>query len=94
MYFNIGIHRHPKPEKKHLLIASMKRFEEAMRKHNGCREVYQLEDENSGALVGLAIWDSKDDFLVARPHIFKAIENDPFDEWEDSEPEGFRLVRV
>ncbi|MBL0062704.1 MAG: hypothetical protein IPP40_14780 [bacterium] len=94
MFVSIGIHRHPKPEKRELLIDSMRRFGAAMRGCKGLVDVYQLEDKESGALVGLAIWETREDWLAARPAMIEAVKDDPFDEWEDSEPEGFRLQPV
>ncbi len=64
MFVAIGIHR-PYPEKEALLIDSMRRFGEVMKKQKGLRQVHQLRDERSGALVGLAIWDSKEDWEAA-----------------------------
>lgn len=94
MFISIGIHRHPKIDKRELIIDSMRRFGEAMKQCKGFREVYQLEDKNSGALVGLAIWESYEDWFAAREFTLNAIKDDPFDEWEDSVPEGFRLSPV
>lgn len=94
MFVSIGIHRHPKPEKRDLIIDSMRRFGAAMKQCKGLREVHQLADSDSGALVGLAIWDSREDWLAAREITLAAIKDDPFDEWEESPPEGFRCTPV
>ncbi|NUO20155.1 hypothetical protein HUU59_11965 [bacterium] len=94
MFVSIGIHRHPKPEKRDLLIDSMRRFGAAMKTCKGLRDVYQLEDKDTGALIGLAIWETKEDWLAARPVMLEAIKDDPIEEWEESEPEGFRCTPV
>jgi hypothetical protein len=93
MYFHLAIHR-PYPEKKHLMLDSMRRLGEALKQQPGLREVYQLEDANSGALVGLAIWDSEEDLKRARPIAWEVIKNDDHEAWEPAPPQVFSLTKA
>jgi heme-degrading monooxygenase HmoA len=93
LYVNISIHR-PHPDKERLLIDSMHRYGEAAKKQRGLVSVQTLKDEKTGELVGLAIWDSKESFLAARPALMKATENDDFDAWEKEPIRGHRLAPV
>lgn len=64
----------------------MHRFGEAVKNQLGLREVLTLRDLQSGTLVGLAVWDSKESKLAARPVMAKAVEGDDFDSWEEKKP--------
>lgn len=88
MFFHLSIHR-PKPGKEKDLIASMRRFGEACMKHDASRGANVLHDEEKGTLIGLAVWDSKEEWEEAIPSIRKVVENDPFEEWEEAPPEVF-----
>jgi hypothetical protein len=51
----------------------MHRFGEAQKNQPGLREVHALRDEKTGCIVGLAIWNSKEDWLAARDRVAPAI---------------------
>jgi heme-degrading monooxygenase HmoA len=93
MFVSIGIH-YPRPGKEKELIDSMGRFGAAMKGKPGFRQAFSLQDRDSGALVGLAIWDSREQWEAAHPAMLEAIKEDPFDEWEDTPPEVFHLDEV
>lgn len=93
MFVHIGIHR-PKPGKEHLLIESMHRFGDSMKGAKGLQRAHALRDKESGVLLGLAVWDSKEDWEAARPAMIEAVKDDPFEEWEDNPPEVFHLEEV
>ena len=93
MFINISIHE-PKPEYEELLIDSMHRYGEAVMKAPGSREVHTLKDSRTGNLVGLAIWESKDDYLAARPALMEAVKDDNFDLWEAKPIEGYHLEKA
>ena len=93
MFIHIAIHR-PHADKQQDVIASMHRFGAAARSQAGLREVHTLRDQQSGALVGLAIWDSQEAWQAARPAMWDAVKDDPFGEWEDAPPEIFHLEAV
>jgi len=90
MFVSISVHR-PKPDKENLLIDSMHRYGEAAKKQKGLQSVHTLKDERSGELIGLAIWDSEDSYLAARPALSKVTEGDDFDSWEAEPVRGHRL---
>jgi hypothetical protein len=93
MFFHTSIHP-PKPGKEKDLIDSMHRFGEACMLHDASRGANTLFDEERAVLVGVAVWDSKQDWEEAIPKIRKSVENDPFDEWEDTVPEVFHAEVV
>ncbi len=92
MFVHMSIHQ-PKAGKEELLIASMHRFGEAAKTQPGLQQVHTLRDAESGALIGLAIWDSKEAMIAARPVLMEATKDDDFEAWEDSVT-GYRLEEV
>jgi hypothetical protein len=93
MFVHIAIH-HPKAGQESPLIDSMHRFGAAMQGQPGLHEVYTLQDHQSGTLIGLALWDTQASMLAARPLMAQAVQNDPFDEWEDEDPIVYTLETV
>jgi heme-degrading monooxygenase HmoA len=93
LYVIISIH-HPHPDKERLVIDSMDRYGEAAKRQHGLISVDTLKDENTGELVGLAIWDSKESFLAARPALMEATANDDFESWEKEPIRRHRLIPV
>jgi len=90
MFVHMSIHR-PKPGKEEFLIDSMHRFGAAMQGADGFQWAHALKDETSGSLIGLSIWDSKEQWQETHPKIAEAVKDDPFEEWENNPPEVFRL---
>lgn len=93
MYFHISIH-YPKPGKEDLLIDSMHRFGKTMEGKAGLIMAHTTKDEERNLLIGIAIWNSKQDWLAARPFMINAVKNDPFDEWEEKPPEVFHSFPI
>jgi len=93
MYFHISIH-YPKSGKENLLIESMHRFGKAMEGKKGLIMAHTTKDKERNLLIGIAIWDSKQDWLAARPSMINAVKNDPFDEWEEKPPEVFHSFPI
>ncbi|MFX0012372.1 MAG: hypothetical protein ACFE9R_18815 [Candidatus Hermodarchaeota archaeon] len=89
----MSIH-YPKPGKETLLIESMHRFGKAMEGKNGLILAHTTKDEDSDRLIGLAIWNSKEDWLAARPAMIEAVKDDPFEDWELNPPDVFHLTEV
>ena len=89
----MSIHFH-KPEKEKLLIESMHRFGKAMEGKKGLIMAHTTKDEDKNRLIGLAIWDSKEDWLAARPAMIEAVKDDPFEEWELKPPEVYHLTEM
>jgi heme-degrading monooxygenase HmoA len=88
MLYHVSIHR-PTPEHEDDVIDSMHRFGAAARTQDGLLEVHTLKDRRSGALIGLAVWDSAEALEAARPALAAATEHDDFDAWEAAPVEGF-----
>jgi heme-degrading monooxygenase HmoA len=80
MLAHLAIHT-PKPERIDELIASMQRFAAAGRSQAGLQEVHTMRDAESGKLLGLAIWESREAFDQGVQAMRTAVENDPFLEW-------------
>ncbi|MBY9002640.1 MAG: hypothetical protein KGD73_01590 [Candidatus Lokiarchaeota archaeon] len=93
MYIHISIH-YPILGKEELLIESMHRFGKSMEGRKGLIMAHTTKDEDSNRLIGLAIWDSKEDWLAARPTMIEAVKDDPFEEWELKQPDVFHLVKI
>jgi heme-degrading monooxygenase HmoA len=93
MLVHLAIHT-PKPERIDDLIASMKRFAAAGRSQAGLQEVHTMRDAESGKLLGLAIWESRDAFDEGVHAMRTAVENDPFLEWEDVTPDVYLFEDV
>ena len=90
MFVHMSIH-YPRDGKEDQLTGSMHRFGEAMKDQPGFREAHTLRDEDTGRLIGLAIWDSKELWQKARPAMWAAVEDDDFEAWELRPPEIFHL---
>ena len=82
MFVSISVHR-VKADAERLMIDSMHRYGEAARAAGGIREIHTLKDERSGALIGLALWESKDAYEAAGPALMEAVANDDFAAWHD-----------
>ena len=93
MFYHVSIHR-PKPGKEPDLIASMRRFGASFQGAPGFISAHALQDADQGVLMGLAIWDSREAWQASIHLAREAVANDPFDEWESTAVEGFRLVDV
>jgi heme-degrading monooxygenase HmoA len=88
MIVHLAIHT-PKPEGVEPLIASMQLFAAAGRKQPGLREVHTMRDAESGKLLGLAIWESMEAFRSGVLSMRAAVEDDPFQDWEEGLPEVY-----
>ncbi|HEV3232948.1 MAG TPA: hypothetical protein VG329_00175 [Candidatus Dormibacteraeota bacterium] len=93
MFAHISIHK-PRPGKEQELIDSMHRFGAAAAGADGLISVHTLRDFESGVLVGLALWESREKFEAGVGPMREAIKDDPFDEWEGAEVVGYRLEEV
>ncbi len=93
MFVHMSIHQ-PKPGREPDLIDSMHRYGRAASGAAGLRELHTLKDLRSGRLVGLAIWEDEASWRSGVEAMRAAVKDDPFDEWEERDPEGFALVEV
>jgi heme-degrading monooxygenase HmoA len=88
MYVTFNIHK-PLPGKSDALKASMHRYGAAVRTQPGLLEVYTIE-ATDGALIGLAVWESKEACDAGRAAGRAAVKDDPFDEWESEPVVGYQ----
>jgi heme-degrading monooxygenase HmoA len=72
----------------------MHRFAAAIEGMPGLVSVHTLSDTSSDRLVGLAIFETEEDFVRLAPLARATVADDPFDVWEQREIDGFRLVEV
>lgn len=93
MLVHLSIHR-PIPGKEQDLVDSMRRFGEADGRIPGLREVHTLRDRETGALVGLAIWESEEAFRSGVARMRAAVEGDDLLAWEQGLPEVYVLEPV
>ena len=84
----------PKLGREQDLIDSMHRFGAAGAGHPGFVEAKTLRDKRSGRLVRMARWEDEASWRAGVEAMRAAVEDDPFDEWEAAEVEGFFLEEV
>jgi heme-degrading monooxygenase HmoA len=90
---HMSIHT-PESGKAAELIASMHRFGVAAAGQPGLIEVKTLRDVRSGRLIGMARWENEESWRTGVEAMRAAVADDPFDEWEAAETEGFLLEEV
>ncbi len=93
MFYHVSIHR-PIPGKEPDLIASMRRFGAALKGAPGLISAHTLQDGDQGVLMGMTIWESREAWQSSVHLAREAVADDPFDEWESMDVEGFRFVDV
>jgi hypothetical protein len=93
MFVNISVHR-IKPGTEALMIDSMHRFGAAAKEAGGLQRIHTLKDEKTGALLGLAIWDSKEAYEAAGPALMKAVEGDDLGDWHEGEWQSYHCFEV
>jgi heme-degrading monooxygenase HmoA len=93
MIVHMSIHT-PKSGKEQDLIASMHRYGAAGVGHPGLIDVKTLRDRRTGRLIGMARWEDEESWQAGVEAMRAAVADDPFDEWEAAEVEGFLLVEV
>ncbi|MDN4481946.1 hypothetical protein [Demequina lignilytica] len=93
MFILMSIH-HPHPEHRDALIDSMHRYGAAISGEEGLRSIHTLADAGSERLVGLAIFDSREDFERLAPTARAAVADDPFEIWEQVPIDGLALTEI
>lgn len=87
-YAVVSIHS-PKAEHRRAVIDSMSRYSRVARTQSGL--VWTgIVDDDSGRLVGVAVWDSRDSAEAARPALMAEVGDDPFAEWDNQPIDGLR----
>jgi heme-degrading monooxygenase HmoA len=90
---HLSIHR-PRPGREQELIDSMHRFGAAGAGQPGFIDARTLRDVRSGRLVGIARWQDEASWRDGVEAMRDAVGDDPFDQWELSDPESMLLVEV
>ena len=93
MIVHLSLHT-PKPGKEQDLIDSMHRFGAAGARQPGFIGAQTLRDARTGRLVGMARWEDEASWRAGVEAMRTAVADDPFDEWEAVEVEGFFLEEV
>jgi heme-degrading monooxygenase HmoA len=93
MLVHLSIHT-PKPGREQDLIASMHRFGAAAEGAHGFVDAKVLRDRRSGRLVGMARWEDEESWRAGVERMRAVVADDPFEEWEADEPDGFVLDEV
>lgn len=85
MFVHVSIHR-PKPDQEKFLIDALHRLGNAMLREQGLQQVHTLMDARTGVLVGLSLWDSKEDWEAAKPRMQALAKDSRFEEeWASGE---------
>jgi len=92
VFVHLAVHR-PKPEYAADLLASMHRVDQAAQGSPGLIQISAWQDQRSGRLVGLALWESEEAFRASAERIFQAAADDPFDQWCEQPPDVFHLTQ-
>jgi heme-degrading monooxygenase HmoA len=92
MLIHMSIHT-PRPGKEQGLIDSMHRYGAAGAGLPGLIDV-KKRDRRTGRLVGTARWEDEASWEAGVGAMRAAVADDPFDEWEGAEVEGFLLEEV
>jgi hypothetical protein len=77
MYVIMGVH-HPKPGMEKALIEVQEKFGNAQRGHRGLISAFIWKDDATSVIIGITLWDTKEDYDAARPDMDKAIQGIDF----------------
>lgn len=79
----MGVH-HVKPGMEKSLLEVQERFGKAQQGHRGLISAFIWKDDKTGVLIGLTLWDTKEDYDEARPDMDKAVEGADFRTFDSS----------
>ena len=77
MYVVMGVH-HPKAGMEKSLLELQEKFGVAQRGHQGLISAFIWKDDQSDVIIGITLWDTKDDYDAARPDLDKALQGADF----------------
>ena len=77
MYVIMGVH-HPKPGMEKSLLDIQEKFGIAQRGHRGLISAFIWKDDNTGVIIGITLWDTKEDYDAARSDMDKALQSTDF----------------
>jgi hypothetical protein len=77
MYVIMGVH-HPKPGMEKSLLEVQEKFGKAQQGHKGVISAFIWKDDATGVVIGITLWDTKEDYDAARPDMDRAIQGVDF----------------
>ena len=83
MYVVMGIH-HPKPGMEKPLLEVQEKFGVAQRGHSGLISAFIWKDDQTDVIIGITLWDTKEDYNAARPDLDKALQGADFRTFDSS----------
>jgi hypothetical protein len=87
-YAVVSVHS-PKPEHRAAVLDSMQRYSRVARDQPGLEWTGVVDDE-SGRLVGIALWVTEEAATAARPALMAEVGDDPFASWDERPIDGLR----
>ncbi|WP_382305417.1 hypothetical protein [Herbiconiux sp. UC225_62] len=87
-YAVVSVHS-PKPDHRAAVIDSMSRYSRVAREQPGLMWT-GIVDDDTGRLVGIAVWDSLDSAVAARPALMAEVGDDPFTDWDEHPIDSLR----
>ena len=81
-YLYRAIH-YPKPEHVDDLLTEMRRLDETVRGTPGLLRIGAWREEQTGRIVALSLWESREALAAAVGRIVAAVAGVPFDDWEE-----------
>ncbi len=90
MIMHITVH-HARPDMERMLLDHMHRYQTSVKGQPGLLGVHLLRDTDTGSLVGISVWESKNAYLTARPHLDHVETNN---EWDDHPPVVYHLEEI
>ena len=73
MYIIMGVH-HPKPGMETALLEVQGQFGIAQGGHKGQITDFIWKDDKTDVIIGITLWDTKEDYDAARPDMDRALE--------------------
>jgi hypothetical protein len=83
MYVVMGVH-HPKAGMEKPLLELQEKFGVAQRGHQGLISAFIWKDDQTGVIIGITLWDTKDDYDAARPDLDQALQGADFRTFDSS----------
>jgi hypothetical protein len=84
----VSVHS-PRPEHRDAVIDSMQRYSRVAREQPGLVWTGVVDDAG-GRLVGVAVWETEEAAVAARPALMAEVGDDPFTTWDERPIDGLR----
>ena len=83
MYVVMGVH-HPKPGLEKPLLEVQEKLGVAQRGHSRLISAFIWKDDQTDVIIGITLWDTKEDYNAARPDLDKALQGADFRTFDSS----------